>query len=846
MGLLEKAEQKKHNLEKTKDIEKEQPTDRRLAKTQQIKKELEIKDKKEKLPQIDLLEKTKQKKQGVLAIKKSPEEKQEETREFYENSKSFEKEQSTKGLLVKAQQMKKEFEIKDKKEAGEKSQSPEETKEKELIEEIEQEKKEESREIQENKKDFEKEHIEVDLLTNTQQIKKELEIKDKKEKTTSVDLLRKTKEKQKEIVEKSQSPEEIKEKELIEEIEQEEQEKQETAEKLIQKETRNIEIIDEKTGFGWKELGTRQIVYDKDINEYLYEVSEPVLNKMELKIKNELVRLFKMLADVNVYDLDKEEKKKYLEETLEQIIIDNDVKFYIEEEEKPTEHSKMNLSFLRKGDKKKKSEKNNEKIEIKKKTFLSKKTEKKSSGKSQPTKKKTIKQLFKKKKEGASDSITQKKPSNNTSSLKSLKTKNETVDRIINKIELSEEEQKVKDDIFYHIFREFIGYGKMDILMADEGIEDISCDGDHVPLFIYHKKYEEVTTNIYFDDSDELDSFVVRLSQICGKQISIFSPIVDGKLPDGSRLQTTLSKTVTKGSTFTIRRFKENPLTPVDLIGFKSFSIEMAAYFWMAIENGASILFCGGTASGKTTALNALSLFIPSAHKIITIEDTRELNLPHKNWIAGTTRKGFSSTDNKTGKDIDMFDLIRAALRQRPRVVMVGEVRGKEAYSLFQAMATGHTSYATIHASTIHTLIQRLENPPISLPRALLTSLDIIVFQNAVNIGGKMVRRMTSVTEVIKLDPDTNQLIFMEPFSWVSKTDDRFESSGTSKILNNIRLQNDWSEEKINQELENRGLILNWMSKNNINDYREVGRIVSDYRKYPDRVLKKVMEEMKK
>jgi flagellar protein FlaI len=271
----------------------------------------------------------------------------------------------------------------------------------------------------------------------------------------------------------------------------------------------------------------------------------------------------------------------------------------------------------------------------------------------------------------------------------------------------------------------------------------------------------------------------------------------------------------------------------------------MAAYFWMAIERGASILLCGGTASGKTTALNALSLFIPSSYKIVTIEDTREISLPHKNWIAGTTRQGFSSSeDNKTGKDIDMFDLIRAALRQRPKVIMVGEVRGKEAYSLFQAMATGHTSYATVHASDIHTLIQRLENPPISLPRALLTSLDIIVFQNAVDIAGKTVRRMTSVTEVIKLDPDTNQLIFMEPFTWVSKTDDRFQSSGSSKVLNNIRLQNDWSEEEIEKELQNRITILEWMKNKGIRDYIEVGKLVSDYQKSPESVLKRAEKEM--
>jgi flagellar protein FlaI len=494
------------------------------------------------------------------------------------------------------------------------------------------------------------------------------------------------------------------------------------------------DIIEERTDFGWKGLGIRRIVFNHDTSEYQYEVSEPVLTEDEIETKNELTRLFKMLADVDVSGIDKEEKKKYLEETLEQIIIDNDIYF----------------------------------------------------------------------------------------------------------------DEGSKDKIFYHLFRNFIGYDRIDIIMEDEGIEDISCDGHHVPIFIYHKKYEAISTNIQFKDMGELDSFVVRLSQICGKQISIYSPIVDGKLPDGSRLQTTLSKTVTKSSTFTIRRFKEDPLTPIDLIRFKSLSVDMAAYFWMAIEKGASILFCGGTASGKTTSLNALSLFIPGSHKIISIEDTREVSLPHKNWIAGTTRQGFSSSDNKTGKDIDMFDLIRAALRQRPRVIIVGEVRGKEAYNLFQAMATGHTSYSTVHASTIHTLIQRLENPPISLPRALLTSLDIIVFQNSVDIGGKMVRRMTSVTEVIKLDPDTNQLIFMEPFRWVSKTDDRFESSGTSKILNTIRLQSDWTEEQLKQELENRKGILEWMEKKNIRDYKDVGRIVSDYQKFPKELLQKALEEMKK
>jgi len=186
---------------------------------------------------------------------------------------------------------------------------------------------------------------------------------------------------------------------------------------------------------------------------------------------------------------------------------------------------------------------------------------------------------------------------------------------------------------------------------------------------------------------------------------------------------------------------------------------------------------------------------------------------------------------------LDMFDLIRAALRQRPRVIIVGEVRGKEAYSLFQAMATGHTAYATVHASTIHTLIQRLENPPIELPRALLTSLDVIVFQNAVDLGGKMVRRMTSVTEIIKLDTDTNQLIFMAPYTWISKMDDRFEGTGSSKILTRIKQQYDWTDEQLQQELNNRILVLEWMRRKNVRGYKKFGRVIAEYKKFPQKIL---------
>ena len=411
-----------------------------------------------------------------------------------------------------------------------------------------------------------------------------------------------------------------------------------------------------------------------------------------------------------------------------------------------------------------------------------------------------------------------------------------------NNFKLSEES---KDKIFYYIFQEFIGYGKIDILMNDEGIEDISCDGFEIPIFIFHKKYESIKTNIKFDSTDALDSFVIRLSQICGKQISVFEPVVDGKLEDGSRLQTTLCRTITKYSTFTIRRFREDPLTFIDLIENNTMSLEMAAYFWLVIEKGTSILFCGGTATGKTTALNALSLFLPSSFKIVSIEDTREINLPHENWIAGTTRTGFASTEDvKTSKDIDMFDLIRVALRQRPRVIIVGEVRGKEAYTLFQAMTTGHLSYSTIHASDLHTLIQRLESKPIDLPRALLTSLDLIVFLNSVTVGGTPVRRVTNVTEVIKLDPESNRLVTITPFKWISEINDEFENkSNSSKILSTIKLQYGWNDKQLNIEFENRKKILEWMMKKNLRNYEDVGRIVSQYNREPDKVLKQANED---
>ena len=246
--------------------------------------------------------------------------------------------------------------------------------------------------------------------------------------------------------------------------------------------------------------------------------------------------------------------------------------------------------------------------------------------------------------------------------------------------------------------------------------------------FLYHRKFGSLKSNIQFDTADDLNSFVYRLAQKCGKHISIAEPMLDATMPDGSRIQMTLSDEITThGSTFTIRKFRSDPFSPPDLVEFNTMSSEMIAYMWIAVENRINMLFAGGTASGKTTSLNALSLFIPAEAKIVSIEETREINLPHPNWIPGVARTGFGQVvADKVVGEIDTYDLMKAALRQRPEYIIVGEIRGREAYVLFQAMATGHATYSTVHADSAHSLIHRLEGKPINIPRVMLQSLDVV------------------------------------------------------------------------------------------------------------------------
>lgn len=403
-----------------------------------------------------------------------------------------------------------------------------------------------------------------------------------------------------------------------------------------------------------------------------------------------------------------------------------------------------------------------------------------------------------------------------------------------------------EERLMYYIKRDFLGYGSIDVIMKDVDPEDISCDGVGIPIYVYHRKHGSMKSNVQFDDEDELDNFVVWIAQRSGKHISVTDPMLDATMPDGSRLQETLGTHVTqRGSSFTIRRFEEEPYTPINLIDFKTFNPEMMAYAWIAIENGQSMLIVGGTASGKTTTLNAILLFIPPQMKIVSIEDTRELNLPHDNWVPLLTRSGFGETD-ETGKkagEIEMFDLLQAALRQRPQYMMVGEVRGEEAFVVFQAMATGKAAYTTFHADEVQTMVNRLENDPINLPRALVGALDCVLLQGKVKIGTKMARRIKSIIEIVGVDPDTNELITNKAYNW-NPADDSFNYSGHSYVYSKVAQSKNWTSREMEREVKRRKMVLDYMNKNDIIHYQDFSQVIYSYYRDKKSVMDMVREEL--
>jgi flagellar protein FlaI len=400
------------------------------------------------------------------------------------------------------------------------------------------------------------------------------------------------------------------------------------------------------------------------------------------------------------------------------------------------------------------------------------------------------------------------------------------------------------DKLAYYIVRDFLGYGKIDPLMKDHLIEDISADGVNIPIYVWHRIYESLPTNIMFKDEAELNSFIIRLAYLAGKNISIASPMLDASLPEGSRIQLTYGNEVTRrGSTFTIRRFRVDPLTISDLISFNTLSSEMAAYLWYIIENRASVIVAGGVAAGKTTILNCLSMFIKPEMKIVSVEDTQELNLPHENWIPSVVRLGFGHEDKRSGS-ITLFDLLKAAVRQRPDYIIVGEVRGEEAYTLFQAMATGHLGMSTIHAESVEAVINRLKSEPMNTPQSLIAMADVIMVMIRTEIDGKPSRRAAFTSEVVGIDPKTKNVATKEVFRWMPK-EDKFAFSGESSLLEEYMRKTDVDGEIIKQSIHARKTVLEWMVSKGIRRYTDVAKVIREYYANPNRVFQKARVGLK-
>ena len=396
--------------------------------------------------------------------------------------------------------------------------------------------------------------------------------------------------------------------------------------------------------------------------------------------------------------------------------------------------------------------------------------------------------------------------------------------------------------IAYYVERDFLGFGPIDVLMRDPMLEDVSCDGADIPLFVFHRKLGSLRCNIRFPDDEILDSFILRMAQASGKQITVANPVLDATLPDRSRLQATLAREVTpRGSSFTIRRFRERPVSPTELLSWGTISPVIAAYYWLLVEEGRSHLLAGGTASGKTTSLNAWSLFIPQEKKIVSIEDTREINIPHDNWIAGVARQGFGEAHGggKPSGTIDTYRLLEAALRQRPEYILVGEVRGAEAFTLFQAMATGHATYSTMHADSAYSAVRRLENPPISVPRIMIAGLDCLSVQMQTRVQGKAVRRVKEVVEFLGTDNESGELLTNTLFRWDPRTD-RWVHGLKSYVVEKIAEARGTQVADINKEWQRRAVLLDSMQRSGILDYREVARAVAAYRAFPEETYQQI------
>jgi flagellar protein FlaI len=386
------------------------------------------------------------------------------------------------------------------------------------------------------------------------------------------------------------------------------------------------------------------------------------------------------------------------------------------------------------------------------------------------------------------------------------------------------------ETIKYIVLRDKIGMGALEPLIRDPNIEDISCSGLGA-VFVEHKIFKGLKSSIVFDTDEDLDDFVLRLSENIKKPVTFKNPIVDAALQDGSRINIVYGGEVSKrGSNFTIRKFADTPISILDLITFGAIDYKMAAYLAIVVGDGLNLWVSGETASGKTTLLNAITTFIRADAKIVSIEDTPELQVPHVNWIREVVRM---SGEASQGASVDMFGLLKAALRQRPNAIIVGEIRGEEGAVAFQGMQTGHQVMSTFHASTVEKLIQRITGNPINVPKPYMDNLNVVVICSAVRLpNGKLGRRVLSINEIIGYDLSSDSFSFVEVFRW-NPSDDLFEFTGN---MNSYLLENRVAprrgltaanKRQIYTELDKKGMVLEKLHAQGVTNFYDLYQLVA-------------------
>ena len=396
------------------------------------------------------------------------------------------------------------------------------------------------------------------------------------------------------------------------------------------------------------------------------------------------------------------------------------------------------------------------------------------------------------------------------------------------------------DKLSQKLLRDIVGYGEIDPLIQDDNLEEIMIIGTNKPVFVYHREYGMMKTNITFDNEQELTDLIDAIARQINRRIDQESPILDGRLIDGSRINATIPPISADGPSLTIRKFRKDPFTIIDLIKSKTISVELAAFFWLCFDGlgvkSANAIISGGTSSGKTTTLNALSAFINPKERIITIEDTLELQIPHEHVIRMETRP----RNVKNKGELTMDDLVKNSLRQRPDRIIVGEVRGNEAITLFTALNTGHSGFGTLHSNDARETITRLTNEPMSVPKIMIQAIDFIIMQNRIYTpSGVSFRRISEVAEIVGIEEGVVQL--NKIFQWNPETDTIDNISISSRTISQIANLSGKSVNELYQEIENRKSVLKHMVNYNIRSVEEVNAVLELYYKDSKKVLDNIL-----